>query len=187
MATDTIQTIAVSIWAVDPAHSTAHFKVRHMAISWVRGEFRILGGTLRWNEDNLAESSVEAEVDAASVNSGEPQRDDHLRSADFLDVERFPVIHFRSTRLSRAADGGLTITGNLTIHGVTRPVELQTAEISPATRDPWGGVRIATSATAKLNRRDFGLMWNKILEAGGLLVGDDVFLDLDVEFVNSSR
>lgn len=186
MPTDTIHQPAVSTWSIDPAHSAVHFKVRHMAIAWVRGEFRIRKGILHWNESSVTGSAVEVDIDAASVNSGEPQRDEHLRNADFLDAERFPSIEYRSTRVAQLPGGGLAVTGDLTIHGVTRPVELHVSEISAATRDPWGGVRTAVAATARLSRKEFGLTWNKVLETGGLLVGDDVFLELDVEFLNTS-
>jgi polyisoprenoid-binding protein YceI len=142
---------------------------------------------LLWNEESITESSIEAEIDSSSVNSGEPQRDEQLRNADFLDVEQFPLMHFQSTHVSRMHGDALTIRGELTIHGVTRPVELQVSEISSATRDPWGGVRMAASATAKLSRKDFGLTWNKVLETGGLLVGDGVMIDLDVEFLKATN
>jgi polyisoprenoid-binding protein YceI len=187
MTTNTVREVAVSTWSIDPAHSAVHFKVRHMAIAWVRGEFRILKGTLGWNEHNITESRIEIDIDSCSVNSSEPQRDAHLRNEDFLDVQRFPLIHFQSTHISRGPGDALAVAGELTIHGVTRPVVLEVSEISPATRDPWGGVRIAASASAKVSRKDFGLTWNKVLETGGLLVGDEIFIDLDVEFVKASN
>jgi len=185
MPTDTIQEKAVSVWSIDPAHSAVHFKVRHMAIAWVRGDFRILKGTANWNADNISETRIDVDIDSSSVNSSDAQRDQHLRTADFFDVERFPTIHFQSAGVVRASDGNVVVTGDLTIRGATRPLELRVTEISAATKDPWGNMRIAASATAKISRKDFGLTWNKALEAGGVLVGDEVVIDLDVEFVRS--
>jgi len=185
MPTDTIQEKAVSVWSIDPAHSAAHFKVRHMAIAWVRGDFRILKGTVNWNEDSISETRIDVDIDSSSVNSSDTQRDQHLRTADFFDVERFPTIHFQSTSVVRVSDDNVVVTGGLTIRGGTRPVELRVTELSAATKDPWGNMRIAASATAKISRKDFGLTWNKALEAGGVLVGDEVVIDLDVEFVRS--
>jgi polyisoprenoid-binding protein YceI len=153
MTTDAIPEVAVSLWSIDPAHSSIHFKVRHMAIAWVRGEFRVLRGTLNWNENKIEESRVEVELDSSSVNSSEPKPDQPLRSADFLDVERFPSMQFQSTHISGDSRDTVLVAGDLTIHGVTRPVELRVTEISPATPDPWGSVRLAASATAKVNRK----------------------------------
>jgi polyisoprenoid-binding protein YceI len=185
-ATNTIQEVGVSIWSLDPAHSAVHFKVRHMAIAWVRGNFRISKGTLQSNEDRTSESSIDVDIDAASVNSAEPKRDEHLRTAEFFDVEHFPTIHFRSTEISRSSAGTAIVAGHLTIRGVTRPVELSITDISSATKDPWGGIRFAASASAKINRKDFGLTWNKALETGGVLVADEILIDLDVEFVKAA-
>jgi polyisoprenoid-binding protein YceI len=187
MTTDTIQEVAVSVWSVDPTHSAVHFKVRHMGIAWVRGDFRILKGTLQWDEGKISESSIDVDIDAASVYSNEPKRDEHLRNADLLDVERFPSMHFRSTRVSRSSVDSALVAGELTIHGVTRPVELRVTEISPATKDPWGNIRFAASATTKISRKEFGLTWNPLLETGGVLVGDEVFIDLDVEFIRPAK
>jgi polyisoprenoid-binding protein YceI len=187
MNTNTIEEIAVSTWSVDPTHSSIHFKVRHMAIAWVRGEFRITKGSLRLNDDDMSDSRMEIEIDAASVNSGDPQRDQHLRNADFLDVERFPSIHFRSTQVVSRAGGAWEVLGELTIHGVSRPVGLKVSEVSARVRDPWGNTRIAAAASARVSRKEFGLTWNQVLETGGLLVGDEIFIDLDVEFVKAAE
>jgi polyisoprenoid-binding protein YceI len=185
--TGTMQDVAVSAWSIDPAHSAAHFKVRHMGIAWVRGDFRISKGRLQWDEHNISGSNIDVDIDPASVNSNEPKRDEHLRNPDLLDVERFPLMHFRSTSVSRSSSDQALVSGELTIHGVTRPVELKVTEISPATKDPWGNIRFAATANTKFSRRDFGLTWNPVLEAGGVLVGDDVFVDLDVEFTRSGE
>jgi polyisoprenoid-binding protein YceI len=138
-------------------------------------------------ENDISGSNIDVDIDPASVNSNEPKRDEHLRNPDLLDVERFPSMHFRSTTVSRSSADPALVAGELTIHGVTRPVEFRVTELSPATKDPWGNVRLAAAATAKISRKDFGLVWNPLLETGGVLVGDDVFIDLDVEFVRSAE
>src|SRR5271166_987797 len=163
MTTDTAQEVAVSTWSIDPAHSSVHFKVRHLGIAWVRGEFRVLRGKLNWNENNIEESRVEVEIDSSTVYSSEPKRDQHLRNADFLDVERYPSMHFQSTHISRLSPDTALVAGDLTIRGVSRPVELRVTDISAPTRDPSGNVVIGASATAKVNRKEFGLTWNAVL------------------------
>jgi polyisoprenoid-binding protein YceI len=185
MTTNTAPEVAVSTWSIDLAHSSLRFKVRHMAIAWVRGEFRITRAALNWNPANLKESHVDVEIDPRSVNTGEPQRDEHLRSDAFLDVEHFPSMHYQCANFSRSGDV-VILSGELTIRGVTRPVELRVTEISSPTRDPWGNVRLAASATASLNRKEFGLTWNTALETGGFLVGDEIFVDLDLEFMKGA-
>jgi polyisoprenoid-binding protein YceI len=186
MTKDTVQEVAVSAWSIDPAHSSVHFKVRHMAIAWVRGELRVLRGKLNWNENNIEESRVEVEIDSSSVYSSEPKRDQHLRNADFLDVERFPSMRFQSTHISRPSCDTALVAGDLTIHGVCRPVELRVTEISAATQDPSGNIVLGASATAKVNRKEFGITWNTALATGGFLVGDEILIDLDVEFVKAA-
>lgn len=186
MTTDTVQEIAVSVWSLDPTHSAVHFKVRHMAIAWVHGDLRVIKGTLQWNEDNMAESCVEVDIDPASVSSGEPKRDAHLRNEDFLDVERYPSMRFRSTKVPRSSSATALVAGELTIHGVSHEVELRVSEISPTVKDQ-GNIRFGASASTKINRKDFGLTWNSVLETGAILVGDEVFIDLDVEFTKTAR
>jgi len=186
MTTDTLQEVAVSTWSIDPAHSSVHFKVRHMAIAWVHGEFRVLGGKLIWNENKIEESRIEVEIDSSSVYSSEPKRDQHLRNADFLDVERFPSMHFQSTHISRLSRDTALVAGDLTMHGVTRPIDLRVGEISAATQDPSGKVVLGVSATAKVSRKEFGITWNAILESGGFVIGDEILIDLDVEFVRAA-
>ena len=183
MTTDTVEEVGVSAWSIDPAHSSVHFKIRHMAIAWVRGEFRVLRGKLNWNENKIQESQVEVEIDSSSVYSSEPKRDEHLRNADFLDVARFPSMRFQSTHISRLSRDAALIAGDLTIRGVSRPVELRVTEISAATKDPSGNILLAASARARVNRKEFGLTWNTVLETGGLLVGEEILIDLDVEFI----
>lgn len=175
----------VTTWGVDPAHSVAEFKVRHMMISNVKGHFSGITGSLKLNEADVTKSGVEASIEAASLNTREPQRDAHLKSADFLEVERFPALSFRSTRVERNEDGDLKVTGDLTIRGVTRSVVFAVENLSEPSKDPWGNVRIGLSATTKINRKDFGLTWNAALETGGVLVGDDVTINLEVEFIKA--
>jgi polyisoprenoid-binding protein YceI len=183
MTKDTVEEIGVSVWSIDPAHSSVHFKIRHMAIAWVHGEFRVLRGKLSWNESKIEESQVEVEIDSSSVYSSEPKRDQHLRNADFLDVERFPSMRFQSTHISRPSRDIALVAGDLTLHGVCRPVELRITGFSAATQDPSGNIILGASATVTVNRKEFGLTWNTVLETGGLLVGEDILIDLDVEFV----
>lgn len=175
----------VSTWNIDPAHSAAEFKVRHMMISNVKGQFAVRAGLLVLDDADVAKSRVEASLDAASVNTREPQRDTHLKSADFFDVEKFPVLSFKSTRVQRKSDGELAVTGDLTVHGVTRSVLFQVEGLSAPAKDPWGNTRLGLAATAKINRKDFGLTWNATLETGGILVGDEVTISLDVQFVKA--
>ncbi len=172
-------------WTADPAHSAAEFKVKHMMISNVKGRFGGVRATLELDAEDVTRSRVEAELDAASIATGEPQRDAHLRSADFFDVEKFPVLSFASRGVARRDDGSLAVTGDLTMHGVTRQVVFSVEGPSDPARDPWGKERIGLSATAKINRKDFGLNWNAALETGGILVGEEVAIHLDVQFLKS--
>lgn len=175
----------ISTWSIDPAHSAAEFKVRHMMISNVKGHFTKITGSLTLNEADVTKSGVEAAIEAASLNTREPQRDTHLKSADFFDVEKFPTLSFKTTRITRNKDGELQVTGDLTIRGVTRSVVFEVERPSEPAQDPWGNVRIGLSGTTKINRKDFGLTWNAALETGGVLVGDDVTINLDVQFIRA--
>jgi polyisoprenoid-binding protein YceI len=174
-----------STWAIDAAHSAAEFKVKHMMISSVKGRFAGIKGSLALDEADVTNSRVEASVDAASISTNEPQRDTHLRSADFFDVEKFPTLSFQSTQVARSGDGELAVTGDLTIHGVTRSVVFAVEGPSSPVRDPYGNIRVGLAATAKINCKDFGLTWNAALETGGILVGDEVTISLDVQFVKA--
>jgi len=176
---------AVTTWNIDPVHSTAQFKVKHMMISNVKGEFTAVTGKLELNNADITKSKIEASIDAGSINTREPQRDAHLKSADFLDVEKFPVLTFKSTRVSKVKVDELSVEGNLTIHGVTRNVVFEVEGPSAPVKDPWGSTRIGISATTRIDRKDFGLTWNAALEAGGIMVGHDVTITLDVEFVKA--
>jgi polyisoprenoid-binding protein YceI len=170
---------------LDPAHSTAEFKVKHMMITNVRGQFTAISGTLTLDENDLVNSHLEASIDAASINTREAQRDAHLRSADFFDVEKFPTLTFKSTAVRRTGGDELAVTGDLTIHGVTRSVVFNVEGPTAPVKDPWGNTRIGLSAVTRINRKDFGLTWNAALETGGILVGDDVTITLDVQFVKA--
>ena len=176
---------ATTTWNIDPVHSVAEFKVKHMMISNVKGQFSGIKGSLSLDESDLTDSSVEATIEASSISTGDAQRDAHLKSADFFDAEKFPVLSFHSTQITRTGEGELSVTGDLTIHGVTRKVDFTVEGPTPPAKDPWGNTRLGLSATTKINRKDFGLTWNAALETGGILVGDEVTITLDVQFVKA--
>jgi polyisoprenoid-binding protein YceI len=176
---------STTTWNIDPTHSIAEFKVKHMMIANVKGQFSKVSGALFLDEYGLANSRVEASIEAVSIHTRDEQRDAHLKSADFFDVEKFPTLHFKSEHISIVRDGELSVEGDLTIHGVTRKVSFAVEGPTPPTEDPWGNTRVAVSASTKINRKDFGLTWNAALETGGILVGDEVTLTLDVEFVKA--
>lgn len=169
-------------YEIDPVHSSVHFSVRHMMVSNVRGEFTRVSGVIAYDTQNPAASTVEATIDVDSINTRDAQRDTHLKSPDFLDFEKFPTITFKSTKIE-PAEGGGKLTGDLTIHGVTRSITLDVEGPAPEVKDPWGKQRIGASATARLSRKDFGLTWNAALETGGMLVGDEVKITIDIEAV----
>lgn len=172
---------ALTTWKIDPVHSGVEFAVRHMMIATVKGRFRDVDGVIAFDEEDLTSGEVEVRIAAASIDTGEEARDDHLRSGDFFDVERFPELTFESRRVERAEDG-YRMTGDLTIRGRTRETVLEVEDLGGGV-DPWGGRRRAFHATAKVNRKDFGLTWNQALEAGGVLVGDEVRITLDIQAV----
>lgn len=176
---------ATATWNIDPVHSVAEFRVRHMMISNVKGQFTGVSGALTLDEADVTRSSVQASIETASINTREAQRDTHLRSADFFDVENFPTLSFQSTRISRKAGGDLAVEGDLTIRGVTRKTVFDVEGPTAPAKDPWGNTRVGLSATTKIKRADFGLTWNAALEAGGILVGDEVTITLDVQFVKA--
>jgi polyisoprenoid-binding protein YceI len=169
-------------YQIDPTHSSVHFSVRHMMISNVRGEFRKVSGTVTYDPDRPQDSTVEVTIDAASISTGDAQRDTHLRSADFLDVEQFPTITFRSKQITQSGDGG-KVRGDLTVHGVIREVVLHVEGPSPEAKDPYGNLRIGASAATKISRNDFGLKWNSALETGGVLVGDELKIEIDAQAI----
>jgi polyisoprenoid-binding protein YceI len=185
MATLATPGTATTTWNIDPVHSVAEFKVKHMMISNVKGQFTGLKGALTLDGADLLNSKVEATIDAASINTRDPQRDGHLKSPDFFDVEKFPTLSFHSTHVSRSGAGELAVDGDLEIHGVTRKVMFEVEGPTAPAKDPWGNTRLGLSATTKINRKDFGLTWNAALETGGILVGDEVTITLDVQFVKA--
>jgi polyisoprenoid-binding protein YceI len=168
-------------WQLDPVHTSVEFTARHLMVSKVRGKLTDVSGTIHIAADPT-ESRVEARIDPRSVETGDEQRDAHLRSPDFFDVDRYPEITFRSTKLEGSSPGQFLVHGDLSVHGITRPVTLE-VEYHGVTPDPWGGRRAGFSATTELNREDFGLTWNVALEAGGVLVGKKIRLDFEIEAI----
>jgi polyisoprenoid-binding protein YceI len=183
MATTTTTPASVITWKLDPAHSSADFKVKHMMISNVKGSFSVLSGTLTEHTVDSTLSSIEASVDIASINTGDDQRDGHLKSADFFEAEKYPTMTFKSTQVERKGEEEYRVTGDLTIHGVTKSATFAVEGPTAPGKDPWGNTRIGLSATTKINRKDYGLTWNAGLETGGFLVGEDVQITIDAEFI----
>lgn len=181
----TTASTAVSTWTIDPVHSIAEFAVRHMMVSTVKGRFRSMEGSITLDEERPERSSVVATIDVASVDTAEPDRDAHLRSDDFFNAERFPKMTFRSTRVELQGEDRARVYGDLTIRDVTREVALD-VEFEGRAKDPWGNERIGFSATTELNRKEFGLRWNQVLETGGVVVGDRVKVSLHVEAVRQA-
>lgn len=175
----------LTTWSIDAAHSHVEFAVRHLMISTVKGRFAEVSGTVRSDDTDPAKGEVDISIGVASVDTREPQRDAHLRSADFFDADKFPTITFKSRRLTDAKGDRFKIAGDLTIRGVTREVVLEVTSEGRG-KDPWGGERAGFSATAKIKRSDFGLTWNQVLETGGVAVGDEVKISLDVELVRQA-
>jgi polyisoprenoid-binding protein YceI len=169
-------------WTIDASHSTAEFSVRHLMITNVHGRFGKLAGTVDLDPDHPETSHVDVTIDATSIDTRDDKRDAHLRSADFFDVEKFPTIAFKSKAVTKTEDG-FAVLGDLTMHGVTKEITLDVEDLSKPGKDPWGNTRIGTSAKAKLNRKDWGLNWNAALEAGGVLVGEQVKISIDVSLV----
>lgn len=170
-------------WKIDPAHTVAEFKVKHMMIANVKGTIKGITGDLTEHTTDASLSFIEATLDVSTLNTGEPQRDAHLKSPDFLELEKYPTITFKSTQVERKGENEYAVTGDLTIHGVTRPVTLSVEGPTPPQKDPWGNVRIGLEATTKIDRKDFGLTWNTALETGGILVGDTVHIAIEAEFI----
>jgi polyisoprenoid-binding protein YceI len=171
-------------WKIDPTHSQIEFAVRHLMITTVKGRFGGVEGTVTLDESNPAAAAVDVRIDAATIDTREPQRDAHLRSADFFDVDRFPHITFRSSRPIERRGSRFTLAGELTLHGVTREVVLDASEEGRG-RDPWGGERLGFSAATTIKRSEFGLTWNQTLETGGVLVSDDVRISIELQLVKA--
>lgn len=175
----------VTTWKVDPVHSVVEFKLRHMMISNVKGQFTGVTGILYFDEADLSASSVHASVEVDTINTRDAARDAHLRSPDFFDVDHFPSITFNSTQVTGSVPGELVVRGELSIRGVTRTIEFLVEGPAPPAKDPWGSTRIGLTATTKINRKDFGLTWNSTLETGGFLVGEEVTITLDLQFIRA--
>ncbi len=184
--TGTSQALKPTQWQIDPAHSAAHFSVRHLVISNVRGEFGKVSGNAVLDLSDPTKSTAEVTVDTATIDTREPQRDEHLRSADFFDVVNHPAITFRSKKIKAAGPDHFKVTGDLTIRGATREVTFEVEGPVPPIKDPMGNVRTGISATAKINRKDFGLVWNMLTEAGGVVVGDEVSITFEAELIQKA-
>jgi len=170
-------------YSIDPAHSIIGFAIRHLEINWVEGRFKDFTGVIHFDEKDVTRSTVEFSAKVESIDTGVEPRNKHLRTPDFFDVEKYPTITFKSTKVEQAEPGKLKVTGDLTIHGVTKPVVLDVEGPTAAVKDPWGNQRAAANATTKINRQDFGVKWNATMDGGGLVVGDDVAITIDVEMV----
>ncbi|MHB8873010.1 MAG: YceI family protein [Myxococcaceae bacterium] len=168
-------------WELDSSHSSASFAVRHLMVSTVRGDFGKTTGTLELDEKDVSKSKVEAAIEVTTINTRDAKRDEHLRSAEFFDVAKYPTITFKSKKVEKAGKGQLKVTGALTIRGVTKDVVLDVEYAGTEAKDPWGNIKQGATATTRINRSDFGLTWNKALETGGVAVGDEVKITLDVE------
>ena len=170
-------------WVIDASHSNAGFTVKHMMITNVRGEFTKLEGKVSWDPSKPEATQIEAVIDVASISTREEKRDGHLKSPDFFDVEKFPSITFKSKSVKAKGSDELAVTGDLSIHGVTKEVVLDVEGPSAPSTDPFGNVRVGATATTKIKREDFGLVWNAALEAGGVLVGNDVKITIDISLI----
>ena len=177
--------LAQSTWNVDPAHTHSSFTIRHLVISNVRGEFGKTTGTVKLDEKDVTKSSVEATIETTTIDTRVADRDNHLRSPDFFDVAKYPAMTFKSTKVEKAGEGKLKITGNLTVKDVTKPVVLDVTGPTQEIKDPWGNTRRGVSATTKINRKDFGLTWSKTIEAGPV-VGDDVTIEIEAELLKQA-
>jgi polyisoprenoid-binding protein YceI len=174
---------AEAVWRIDPNHSAAYFSVRHLMISTVRGEFSGINGSMRYDPNRPTEARVEATIDCSTLNSGVAARDTQMKGPDFFDVKKFPTMKFSTTRVQMAAPGKLKVSGDLTINATTRPVILDVEGPSAVVKDARGREKVGLSAATKINRKDFGIVWNEVLETGGLAVADEVSITLDIEFI----
>jgi polyisoprenoid-binding protein YceI len=177
-----------SVWDIDATHSSVEFSVRHMMVSTVKGRFDKVTGTVNLDDKNPTKSTVDLTIDPTTIDTHEAKRDGHLKSPDFFDVAKFPTITFKSTKIDKAGKAKFKVTGDLTMHGVTKPVTLMVEGPAPGLKNPFGGVSSGASASGKINRKDWGLTWNKPLEsAGGVLVGDEVTLDVNLELLKKAE
>ncbi len=175
----------MNTYKIDSSHSSARFVVRHMMITNVHGAFSNIQGTITWDAANPGLSTVEVTIDATTISTQEAARDTHLKSADFLDVEKFPTITFKGTGVESADEGEVSLSGDLSIHGVTKQVVLKVEGPTAEGKDPWGNMRIGASASTKIKRSDFGLTWNAAIETGGILIGDDLKIEIEVSLIKT--
>lgn|SRR5690606_11629856 len=173
-------------YVIDPSHTSVGFTVRHLMVSKVRGSFEKVSGTVKYDPNEPEKIVIDATIDAASINTGEAKRDEHLRSPDFFDVAKHPTLTFKSKKAKVLGKGKLEVIGDLTIRGVTKEVTLQVEGLDQEIKDPWGNVRRGATATTRINRKDFGLAWNQVLETGGVVVGEDVDIQIDVELIRQA-
>ncbi|HVO98537.1 MAG TPA: YceI family protein [Bryobacteraceae bacterium] len=176
----------MSTYQIDPAHTQAQFKVRHLMISNVKGEFDKVAGTVEYDDANPSAAKIDVTIDVASISTREPQRDAHLKSADFFDVEKFPTMRFVSKDVVKSGEDSFEVVGDLTIHGVTKTVDLNVEDFTPEMKDPYGLFRRGASAKTTILRSDFGLVYNALLEAGGVAIGDEVHITIDTEFTRQA-
>ena len=174
---------ATTTWIIDPQHTAAGFSVKHLMISTVRGQFKSVTGIVVWDDQDINKSTVDVTIDANTVDTSEPKRDADLKSANFFDVAHYPTITFKSKKIEPVSAGKMKITGDLTIHGVTKEVVLNVEGPTGAVKDPWGNTRVAASATTKINRQDFGIKWDNKMDNGGLVVSNDVDITIDLEMI----
>ena len=173
-------------WQIDPQHTAAGFAVKHLMISTVRGQFKGVTGTVNWEDQDISKSTVDITIDANTVDTSEPKRDADLKSDKFFDVAKYQTITFKSKKTEQVSAGKLKITGDLTIHGVTKEAVLDIEGPTPPIKDPWGNTRVAANATTKINRQDFGVKWNANMDGGGVVVGDDVAITIDLEMIKKA-
>jgi polyisoprenoid-binding protein YceI len=179
-------TATTTTWQIDPQHTAAGFSVKHMMISTVRGQFKGVTGTVNWDDQDISKSVIDVTIDATTVDTSEPKRDDDLKSANFFDVAKYPTITFKSKKIEQVSAGKLKVTGDLTVHGTTKEVVLDVEGPSVAVKDPWGNTRAAVNATTQINRQEFGIKWNNKLDGGGLVVSDDVNITIDLEMIKKA-
>jgi polyisoprenoid-binding protein YceI len=177
---------ATTDWQIDPAHTAAGFSVKHLMISTVRGQFKGVSGTVVWDDQDITKSKIDVTIDATTIDTTEPKRDEDLKSDKFFDVAKYPTITFKSKNIERVSSGKLKIVGDLTIHGVTKEVVLDVEGPTGPIKDPWGNTRVAASAATRVNRQDYGVKWNANIDGGGVVVGDDVNITIDIEMVKKA-
>jgi polyisoprenoid-binding protein YceI len=176
-----------NLWNIDPVHSDAHFSVKHMMISNVNGDLGHITGRVEYDGKNLKKASVSASIDASTIDTREPKRDSHLKSSDFLNVDKYPTIVFKSKQVTTSSGNTFKIIGDLTIHGITKEVALEAEIPSAPIKDPFGKTRVGTSATTTINRKDFGITWNKSMDSGGVVVGDEVPVRIELELIKAEN